>query len=172
MEAIKEGLLKVDPGLFLWTIITFLVLLLILWKTAWKPIVEALESRSEKVRGDVEKAEKARFESEELLAQHKAMTDNAKEESRKIIEESKSHAEKMKNDILDKAQEEAQEIIVKAKKEINIAKDKALSELQVEVVNLSTDIAAKIIARELNPEDQIALVEEALNNLDKMKSVQ
>ncbi len=46
MEVLKEGLLKVDPGLLLWTIITFVVLLLILWKAAWKPIVEALDARS------------------------------------------------------------------------------------------------------------------------------
>ena len=90
MDVLKEGLLKVDPGLFLWTVITFLVLLLILWKAAWKPIVEALDARAEKVRGDIETAEKSRLETEKLLSQHKEMMDKAKDEAAQIISEGKS----------------------------------------------------------------------------------
>ena len=73
MDVIKEGLLKLDPGLILWTIITFLVVLLVLWKWAWKPIVEALDARAEKIRGDIENAEKARQDAEKLLEQHQEM---------------------------------------------------------------------------------------------------
>ena len=90
MQVIKEGLLKVDPGLLLWTIITFVVLLLILWKAAWKPIVEALDSRAEKVRGDIDNAEKARQEAEKILEEHRQLMNNAKAEAGEIISKGKN----------------------------------------------------------------------------------
>jgi F-type H+-transporting ATPase subunit b len=169
MEVLKEGLLKVDPGLLLWTIITFIVLLLILWKAAWKPIVEALDARAEKIRGDIESAEKSRLEAERLFAEHKAMMDKAKEEAASIIAEGKADAERLKNSIVEKANQEAKDLIERARREINLAKDKALAEIQAEVVTISTDIAAKIIAKNLKVEDQKALVEEALQ---KIRTVQ
>jgi F-type H+-transporting ATPase subunit b len=169
MEVLKEGLLKVDPGLLLWTIITFLVLLLILWKAAWKPIVEALDARAEKVRGDIESAEKNRLETERLLAQHRDMMGKSKEEAAQIIAEGRSDAEALKNSILEKANGEAKDVIERAKREISMAKDKALSELKSEVVALSTEIASKVIAKNLNPDDQKAFIEEALT---KIRTVQ
>jgi len=169
MEAIQEGLLKVEPGLLLWTMITFLVLLLILWKAAWKPVVEALDARAEKVRSDIENADKSRQEAEKLLAQHREMMNNAKAEAANIIADGRSEAEKMKNDIVTKATSEAKDLSDRAKKEIELAKDKALADIKAEIVVLSTDIAAKIINKNLKPEDQKALVEETLN---KVRTVQ
>lgn len=169
MDVLKEGLLKVDPGLFLWTVITFLVLLLILWKAAWKPIIEALDARAEKVRGDIEAAEKSRLDTEQLLTQHKAMLDKAKDEVSEIIAEGKSDAEAMRNSIVEKAGVEAKDMVERAEREIKMAKDKALVELNAEIVTLSTAIASKIIAKNLKPEDQKSFVEEALA---KIRTVQ
>lgn len=165
MEAIQEGLLKVSPGLLLWTIITFIVLLLILWKAAWKPVVEALDARAEKVRSDIESADRARQEAEKLLIQHKEMMQEARNESAAIIAEGKSAAENIRNEIIEKANSDAKDLSERVKKEINLAKDKALSEIKAEVVILSTEIAAKIINKNLNPDDQKVLVEETLNKV-------
>lgn len=169
MEVIQEGLLRVEPGLLLWTVITFVVLLLILWKAAWKPLVEALDARAEKVRGDIENADRSRQEAERLLAQHKQMMDNARNEAANYIAESKSEAEKMRNEIIEKAGADAKDLSERARKEINLAKDRALAEIKAEIVTLSTEIAAKIINKNLNPNDQKALVEETLN---KVRTVQ
>lgn len=169
MEVIQEGLLKVEPGLLLWTMITFLVLLLILWKAAWKPLVEALDARAEKVRGDIENADRSRQEAEKLLAQHKIMMDNARNEAAKFIADSRTEAEKLKNDIIEKAGADAEMLADRARKEISLAKDRALGEIKAEIVNLSTEIAAKIINKNLNSDDQKALVEETLN---KVRTVQ
>jgi len=169
MEVIQEGLLRVEPGLLLWTWVTFVVLLLILWKAAWKPIVEALDARAEKVRGDIENADRSRQEAEKLLAQHKSMMDNARNEAAKFIADSKSEAERMKNEIIEKAGSDAEGLAERARKEISLAKDRALAEIKAEIVNLSTEIAAKIINKNLNPNDQKALVEETLN---KVRTVQ
>jgi F-type H+-transporting ATPase subunit b len=169
MDVIKEGLLKLDPGLLLWTIITFSVLLLLLWKTAWKPIVDALDSRAEKVRGDIDHADKARQDAEKILAEHKELMSNAKQEASDIIEKGKDAAEKIKNEIIEKATSEANTLAVKVKKEISLSKDKALAEIKTEIVLLSTEIASKIIQKNLNPEDQNNLVKETL---DEIKTVQ
>jgi F-type H+-transporting ATPase subunit b len=165
MEVIKEGLLKVDPGLLLWTIITFLVLLLILWKAAWKPIVEALDARAEKIRSDIENADKARQEGERLLAEHKALVANSKEEASKIIAQGREEAERLKDSIVERANSEARELSERVRKEIDQAKNNALNEIKTEIVVLSTEIASKIIERNLKPEDQNALVKEALNKI-------
>jgi F-type H+-transporting ATPase subunit b len=169
MEVIQEGLLRVEPGLLLWTVITFVVLLLILWKAAWKPLVEALDARAEKVRGDIENADRSRQEAEKLLAQHKLMMDNARSEAAKFIADSRAEAEKIKTEVIEKAGADAKDLSERARKEISLAKDKALGEIKAEIVNLSTEIAAKIINKNLNPNDQKALVEETLN---KVRTVQ
>jgi F-type H+-transporting ATPase subunit b len=169
MDVLKEGLLKVDPGLLLWTIITFLVLLLILWKAAWRPIVEALDARADKVRSDIENAEKIRIESEQILAKHREMLDKANAEVARIIAEGNAEAEKHKSSAIEKANLESKDLIDRARREISLAKDKALSEINADIVNISTEIAAKIIEKNLKPEDQKGLVEGALA---KIRTVQ
>lgn len=149
----------------LWTIITFIVLLLILWKAAWKPIVEALDARAEKVRFDIDNAERSRQEAEQLLSQHREMMNNARNEATQIIARGKEEAEKVKNDIIEKAHVEAKNIAARAVKEIEGAKNKALSDIKTEVVNLSTEIASKILNKNLKPEDQKDLVEEAIQKI-------
>lgn len=169
MEILKEGLLRLDPGLLLWTIITFIILLLILWKAAWRPIVNALDARAEKVRGDIDNAEKSRQEAEKVLSQHRELMSKSREESLDIIAKGKADAEKIKNEIVEKANKESREIIERARKEIELAKEKALSDMKKEIVNISTEIASKIIKKNIKPEDQKALVDEALN---KIRTVQ
>ncbi|HOO72216.1 MAG TPA: F0F1 ATP synthase subunit B [Spirochaetota bacterium] len=169
MAIIKEGLLKVDPGLLLWTIITFAVLVLLLWKTAWRPIVDALDARAEKVRGDIENAEKAREEAEKVLNAHRQEMAKAKDDAAEIISKGREEAEKIKNEIVEKANKEASMVVERARKEVDLAKENALAEIKNEVVLLSTEIASKIISKNINPDDQKALVQEALN---KMRTVQ
>ncbi|MCL1911135.1 MAG: F0F1 ATP synthase subunit B [Leptospirales bacterium] len=169
MEIIKEGLLKVDPGLLLWTLITFLILLLILWKAAWKPIVNALDSRAEKVRNDIDHAENTRQEAEKVLVEYKTLLANSKEESANIITRAKEDGEKIQNAIVEKATKEAQEILERTKKELAIAKENALNALKADIVLLSTEIASKIIERNLNPEDQSSIVRETLNRIETVQ---
>lgn len=169
MDALKEGLLKLDPGLLLWTIITFVIMVLILWKTAWKPIVQALESRAERIRGDIDRAEKARQEAEDVLNRHKVMMDKAMDESAKIISDGKINAEKIRAEIIAKANQETREIAERLKKEILTAKEKALEELKNDVANIATSIASRIIVKNLKPEDQVSIVNEVLK---KSNSIQ
>ena len=166
MEAFQEGLLKVEPGVFLWTLLSFGILLLVLWKAAWKPIVSSLDERAGRIRRDMETAEASRKEAETLFLKHKETIENARDEAMKIISEGRADAERIKNDILEKANSEAQSIVQRAHREIEGAKDKAIVELKTEIVSISTDIAAKIIEKNLKPEDQRSLVEQALQKLN------
>ncbi len=167
-----ESLLVIEPGLFLWTVITFVILLLILWKAAWKPIVDALDDRAEKVRDDIERAETNRVESEKLLTEHRELLKQAKDTAEKIVSDSKTTAEKVKSEILLKTTEESRELLERAKKEIEVSKERALTEMKSEIVNISTDIAAKIIMKNLKPEDNANLVKETLNTLAAKEIVQ
>lgn len=166
MEAFQEGLLKVEPGVFLWTLLSFGILLLILWKAAWRPIVSSLDERAGRIRRDMETAEASRKEAETLFLKHKETIENARDEAMKIISEGRADAERVKNDILEKANAEAQSIVQRAHREIEGAKDKAIGELKAEIVGISTDIASKIIEKNLKPEDQRSLVEQALQKLN------
>ena len=114
MEAFQEGLLKVEPGVFLWTLLSFGILLLILWKAAWRPIVSSLDERAGRIRRDMETAEASRKEAETLFLKHKETIENARDEAMKIISEGRADAERIKNDILEKANSEAQSIVQRA----------------------------------------------------------
>ena len=165
MDVLREGLLKIDPGLLLWSIITFVILLLILWKTAWKPIIKALDNRADKIMRDIETAEKSRSESERVLKEHRLMLDKAGEEVSQLIEKSRLDAESIKNSILAKAKTEADDIFEKANRDILLAKDVALEELKGEIAELSVKIAEKIISKSLKPEDHEDIVENILNKI-------
>ncbi|MGL4369211.1 MAG: F0F1 ATP synthase subunit B [Spirochaetota bacterium] len=166
LDAFKEGLLKVEPGLLLWTVICFAILLLILWKAAWKPIIGALDDRALRIRKDLDAAEASRREAEELFRKHKEMIDYARDEAMQIVSEGRADAERVKNEIVEKAGSEAQAIVQRAYHEIELAKVKAIGEIKSEIVVLSTDIASKIIEKNLKPEDQKAIVEQALGKLN------
>ncbi len=165
MDAIKEGLLKVDPGLLLWTVITFAVLLLILWKAAWKPIVRALDSRAEKVRNDIETADRTRQKAEKVLEDNNAILGAAKGEADAIISRAREEAERIKAEILEKAGAESRALSEKVKRELQIAKENALQEIRKDIVVISTEVASRIIRKNLNPDDQKGLVEEAVSKI-------
>ena len=165
MEVLQEGLLKIDPGLYLWTVVTFGILVLILRKFAWKPIVNALDARAEKIRGDIDSTEKARFEAEKLQADYKELMANARQESAQIIEKGRIEAEAVRAEVVEKARKEASEITDKARTEIELAKDRALDEIKTEVVSFSAEIASKIIRKNINADDQKAIVEEVFNKI-------
>src|SRR5262249_8031282 len=103
------GLLNVNPGLMIWTIVTFVLLLVVLRIMAWGPLQKSLDAREKRIRDAVEGAEKARRDSEDLLARHHKMLDAAKDEARQIIEEGKQDGLKLRQEILEQARTDAEE---------------------------------------------------------------
>jgi len=158
-------LVQLDPGLFIWTILTFLILFYVLAKFAWKPLLTALESRENTIKSSLEDAEKAKTELERLNAESEEIMAKARSEAQTIRVEAKSAAEKIKADVMVQAGEDANKIREEAQKQINVEKDKAIHEIRQEVVSLTMMVAEKVIKKNLSKEDNQALIEDSIQHL-------
>ena len=158
-------LVALTPGLYIWTIITFLLLLYVLAKFAWKPLLKMLEDRENLIKSSLKDAEKAKLELESLTQESEAITAKARSEAQSILAESKSAANKVKEDTIAKAKEQAIKIRDDAKKQIEVEKDKAISDIKQEVVNLTLSVAEKLINKNLNDADNKSLIEESLKKV-------
>jgi F-type H+-transporting ATPase subunit b len=156
------SIMNVDPGLMIWTVITFVVLLVVLRFTAWKPLLASLDARERRIREAVEGAERARQESEALLVRHREMLDMAKEEAHQIIEEGKTDGLKLKHEITAHARTEAETLRARSLKEIELATDQAKKELFVHATQLSVELAERILRRTLDGAEQRRLIERVL----------
>lgn len=160
-------MLEPNPGLILWTAITFFVLLLLLRKFAWKPLLNALHSREEKISNSIERAERAKEEAERLLEENKENLQRADEQAQQVIKEGRAAAERIKNEILEKANASSRRMIEQAKDEIQREKEAALKELRREVVDLAIQAASKILGEELDERHHRKVVEGFLRELPK-----
>ena len=158
-------LVQLDPGLFVWTIITFLILRGVLTKFAWKPLLKALETRENEISQSLEDAEKAKQELERLSAESVEIIAKARSEAQGIVSEGKKAAEQLTATTLNKAKEEAMANLSAAKEQIKIERDKAIVEIKGEVVNLSLSIAEKLVNKNLSKEDNKSLIDESLKNV-------
>ncbi len=160
-------LVQPDPGLFIWTIITFLVLLWLLAKFAWKPLLALLEKREETIRNSLKDAEKAREELEASNKKTEELMVEAREEVQGIISAGRAVAEKLQDDLVKKAKEKADVLIAESKRQIQSEKDEALSEIKSEVVTLSLEIASKLIEKNLSDKDNREIIVKTLKNIHK-----
>ena len=160
-----EKWLSFDPGLFLWTIVTFFIVLAILKWKAWGPLINALDKREEDIREALASAEKARQDAEKASSEYVDMMRKAQAEAQQIVSEGKAAGERVKNDIQSAANDKANEIIEKAKAQIDAERRKAIQEIKSSVVDLSMDAAAKVIERNLDSDDNRKLVDQALEGI-------
>lgn len=163
----KDTLLSPEPGLIIWTIIIFLILLFILKKYAWAPLLKSLNDREQRIKDSVEKAEYLKIEAEKILEQNKKLLAQADEEARKLIAEGKELAEKHRTDIMTKTNEDSAKMLQQAKSEIQREKQSALNELKDEVANLAVLAAGKIIDENLDAKKQKKIIESFINQIPK-----
>ena len=164
-EPEEEGLLTLSADLGIWTLVVFVLLLVILKRLAWKPMLEGLHKREETIRSALEEAQKARAEAEQLRARLQQEMDRAAETVRGILEEARRDAQYTSEQILAKARQEIATERERLQREVAIAKDQALQELWNQAADLATLISAKAIRRSLSPEDHRRLMDEALAEL-------
>ena len=162
-------LLAINPGLIFWTIVTFVILLLILKQFVWGPIIEAVDRRESSLQAMYDKAEKAKSEADEMLAQYQQKLDEARTEVNKMIEDGKVQATKTADDITAKARSEAEQVIERAKNEIDAQRKLAVDEIKSQAVNLSLQAAERLIRKELDDADHRKLVEQAIYEIDESK---
>jgi F-type H+-transporting ATPase subunit b len=162
----QPGLMSFDLGSAIWILISFLILLAILYKMAWKNVVASLDGREQRIRGDIRAAEDARAKAESLMKEHEKRMAGAEQEVRDILARAAADAEKIGANIRAAAQTEAQAQLERARKEIDSAQRQAIRQVYEKAAEIATDVAAKIISRELRPEDQQDLVNQTLGQLD------
>ena len=154
-----------DPDLAIYTAIVFGVLMLVLWKFAWGPIVEALDAREKGVADNIAAAEAKHLEAKGLLASYEARLATAKDEVREMLEEARRDAETTKAQILGEAEAAAKARHDRAIRDIEQARDSAVRTLAETSANLAVDLAGKVVAQNLTADQQAALVSEATSKL-------
>ena len=160
-------MLEINPGLILWTILTFVIVLLILRFTAWKSLLGALNTREESIRTSLDQAEKARLEAEKALEANRKELARAEEQAQRVITEGRDLGEKLKAEIVEKANASSRAMLAQAKEEIGREKEKALVQLRTEVADLAIGAAGKILDANLDNAKQRALVDTAIKDLTK-----
>jgi F-type H+-transporting ATPase subunit b len=161
------SLIDVNPGLIFWTAVTFIILLVLLSKFAWKPIVAALAQRENAIKDSLEKAERAQLEAQKVLDANQANLAKAEEESKKIIERARIYAEKMKEQIIQESRIQSQKLIVDAGAEIERKKDDAFNELRAQVAEIAVNAAEKIIKQNIDKETNRKLVNNYISDIAK-----
>lgn len=154
-----ETLTLADP---IFSIITFIILLLLLRKFAWGPMMNMMQEREEKIADDIDTAENNRLESEKYLEQQKLEVDRAREEAQSIIESAKKTGEQQGREIVEQSRRESEQVKENAMAQIQNEKEQAIAELREQVSTLSVMIATKIIEKELDEAEQEKLIEEYL----------
>jgi F-type H+-transporting ATPase subunit b len=152
--------------LAIWTLVVFLLLLFVLRKFAWGPILQGLNKREEHIRLAVEEAKLARAETEKVRTEFKAEMEKAYAEIPRMMEEARRDAANLRDEMKSKATAEIQADRDRLRREIDTAKDQALSEIWSQAAQLATLISAKAIGRTLTDEDQRRLNEEALSQIE------
>lgn len=157
--------LVVDPDLAIYTAIVFGLLLLVLYKFAWGPIVEALDAREKSVQDHIASAEAMHEEAKGLLAAHEARLATAKDEVREMLEEARRDAEATKSQIVSEADAAARAHRDRAVRDIEQARDGAVRQLAETSANLAVDLASKVVQQNLSADQQAELVREATTRL-------
>jgi F-type H+-transporting ATPase subunit b len=164
-------LVQPDPGLFIWTILTFLVLVGLLAKFAWRPLLQALEARQQTIAKSLEEAQRARTELERIQRESAQMMAQARVEAEGVIARSRADAEALREELKQKARTEAASIVKNAERQIQLETARAVQQIRSEAVDLSVAIASKILRRQVSKEDNQALIEETLKQVENQPRV-
>jgi F-type H+-transporting ATPase subunit b len=160
-------MLDINPGLMIWTSVTFILLVIVLRSVAWKPLVQALHDREISIADALKKADDARKESERLLAENIKAMAKANEETSRILKEGRDLAEQLKNDIVTKAHTQAKTELERAKEEIQREKETALTEMRGEIAEMAVAAAEKLLDESLDGPKQKKMIDKVLGKFPK-----
>jgi F-type H+-transporting ATPase subunit b len=163
-------LLSADPGLIVWTIVTFLLLLGILWKFAWNPILGALDAREQAIQKTIDDAERLQAEAEAVLQEHQKRLAEARADGNRILEEARQAGEHMKQDILEKARSESDKVLERAHRQLELETEQAIQTIRAQAADLAIKVAEKVLERSLTDADHRRLADEAIAELVEGRS--
>jgi len=159
------GLFSVNLGLTAWTVVAFLALLLVLWKFAWGPILNAVEARETGIQDALDEAARRQEEAEKLAEEQREQLSEARRRAQEIISEGRQAGESLRREIEEKAREEGQRLLERARHEIEREKDAALETVRTEAVELALAAASRLLERELDSDRDRRLVADYLDDL-------
>ena len=154
-----------DLGNIFWSLATFGLVIFILGRYAWKPLLSALQKREEFIRESLAQARKDREEAEARLQEYERKIAAARDEASGIVDEGRRDAEVVRQRIENEARAEGDAMVRRARRDIEIARDTAVSEIYRIAAHLATDAAGRIIRKELSPDDHKALIEESIEGI-------
>jgi F-type H+-transporting ATPase subunit b len=160
-----DQLFAINPGLIIWTWIIFVILLFVLRKWAWGPILGALEAREKRIQDALDDASRERVEASKLLNEHRKLLDESRDEAQQIIVDGRKAGERLKSEITEEARKQAGKIVEGAREDIERERDHALEALRREAVDLSISAAGRVLNRELDSDENRRLVEDYLEGL-------
>jgi len=161
------GPFSINPGLIIWTLVVFGVLLFILWRWGFPVLVKSVEERERRMQKLLEDAAKANAEAQRLLEEHKKQIAAAHNQAQEILSKAKTVAQKERETLLAKAREEYDALLNRARKDIDAEKEKAILALRREAVELSIAAASRVIEANLDTEANRKLVTEFLESIGK-----
>ncbi len=160
---------EIDPGLFVWSLITFLVLIAMLYKFAFNPLVKLQKKRQDDIHQAIHDAERLRDEAQELLANYKAQLSEARQEAEGILDRARKLGEASKAELLEEARVQAEATLARAHKQIERDTSQALERIREEVADLTVAATERVTRKGLTGEDQLRLIQEAINEIDLSK---
>jgi F-type H+-transporting ATPase subunit b len=166
----EGGLFAGDVGNAIWTVLIFLLVLAVLGKFAWSPILQGLQDREAFIRDALAEAKQQRDDAEARLRDYEAKLAKAREEVDAIMDEARRDADVLRQREEVRAKEEADKIIGRARREIEIASEAAVKDLYARATRLATSAAAAVLRREIRPEDHERLVADSIASLDRMSA--
>src|SRR5689334_10808631 len=161
-----NALIKVTPGLMIWTIVCFLIALFVLKKYAFGPIQGAIDARREKIRTAVDEADRAREEARSLLEEHRKLVGRAKQEAEEILTEGRKTADSMRERVREETEADRQRRLEETKRQIEAETQRALEQIRSEVADLTLIATSKVTGKVLDRDDHRRLIEDAIGDLD------
>ncbi len=162
-----NALLQFEPGLMIWTVVTFLVTFLALRLVAWKPILGVLDEREGRIRESLEKAERAQSEAERAIAENKANMQASLRRSQELLAEARQQAERVRTQAREDARDEARKIMDEGRKQLDVERRAAIAALRQEAAGLAIRAAEQLLRKNLGEKENRQLVEDFLDQLPK-----
>jgi F-type H+-transporting ATPase subunit b len=164
---LASALTEVRPGLIFWTLVTFIVLLVVLRWKAWKPILDLVEERERQISSSIETAKRERAEAERMLAEQKTAIAEARRESAEMMRKSQTEMEQFREQLMADARKRAEEELTNARRQIQEEKAKAVAEVKGVAVDLALQAAEKLLAERLDDPKHRQLAEQFIDQLPK-----
>jgi F-type H+-transporting ATPase subunit b len=162
----SNALIKVTPGLMIWTIFAFLITLYVLKRYAFGPIQKTIDERRERIRRSIEEAEEARAEARRLLEEHRALIGEARGQAEQILAEARRVADKQRERVREETEADRKRRLEETRRQIEAETHRALEQIRTEVAELTLVAATKVTGKVLDDPDHRRLIDEAISDLD------